>query len=828
MQSNIAYSMGKARRNSLTNREQAKMPGPGVYKQGNINVIRNQNPQWSIKGKGQGEKYSKDGPGPGQYDDGFKKHGSPNYSFGNKLSKTFYVDGSRQPGPGQYKQPDYLGKLGGYIGGRYQQKQKGDVPGPGQYSMRSTFNAKGNAFGAGKRSSPNLNRSVQMPGPGQYAPTSMFGNRTHGAGFGTGKRNEMTGNKMPGPGTYQVNDSLYRDPKAASIKGRPKTSKIDSRPGPGHYQSKSVHTSPAFSMGAKTKIKESGAKDNPGPGNYNGDYTKIKYSTPGINFGSPSKSVMHGDSSMPGPGQYDLGTRVGTEGPSHTIKGRYPDPKGDLKPGPGNYDPRDEITRHGTPNTAFGKGQRSNLGKGDGAPGPGNYDLNKHLNKGVEFTFGSGLKGDNSLEKRSKDMPGPGTYAPQSFMGKDSQGKTIAGKIAERPRDNVPGPGQYGSPDKSHGPSYSISGHRTEDPIMREKAKMPPPGTYNADDTSTKYKSPSVSFGSKPKASNLMGDGMPGPGQYQLKSTLEGRGVHIAGKNPEKITERAPGPGQYEPKDNPKHKSGPSFTIGGVTGDQSNPNKNFPGPGTYGAPDRPSTTGGNFRFGTEERKGLGTKNDMPGPGQYTLPSRVGNEGKSIIMTGRHEDKVNSNQVGPGQYQMPSTISGPKYSMGAGEKGTKLNKDSLNNPAPGTYTVDANAGKSSAPGVLFGKGERDKLKPDNLPGPGNYALPSTLENRGITIQGRHDEKIKDKAPGPGTYDDKPNPMKTHGGGIKFGHDTKSTVIKDSGAPGPGQYLIKLPYDKGPKIGKDLRDRPQKSEMPGPAHYNTRKEEGLTYF
>jgi len=53
-------------------------------------------------------------------------------------------------------------------------------------------------------------------------------------------------------------------------------------------------------------------------------------------------------------------------------------------------------------------------------------------------------------------------------------------------------------------------------------------------------------------------------------------------------------------------------------------------------------------------------------------------------------------------------------------------------------------------------------------------------------------------------------------------------KGSGAPGPGQYPIRLPYDKGPKIGQDLRDRPQKSNMPGPGQYNTRREEGLTYY
>ena len=184
MQSYIAYSMGKARRNSLTNKESKKVPGPGIYKQGNMNNIKYQNPKWTIKGKGKGEKYSRDGPGPGQYSDGFRKFNTPNYSFGNKLSKTFYPDTSKDPGPGAYPQKSYLGRQGGYIGSRYKNKRKADNPGPGQYSVRTSFGGVGASFGQGKRSNPNLNRSDRMPGPGAYPQDAGFGRKTQGAGFG--------------------------------------------------------------------------------------------------------------------------------------------------------------------------------------------------------------------------------------------------------------------------------------------------------------------------------------------------------------------------------------------------------------------------------------------------------------------------------------------------------------------------------------------------------------------------------------------------------------------------------------------------------------------
>lgn len=72
MQSNIAYSMGKARRNSLTNKELSKLPAPGIYKEGNLDMVRHANPKWSLKGRGAGTKYDRDGPAPGQYTDNYK------------------------------------------------------------------------------------------------------------------------------------------------------------------------------------------------------------------------------------------------------------------------------------------------------------------------------------------------------------------------------------------------------------------------------------------------------------------------------------------------------------------------------------------------------------------------------------------------------------------------------------------------------------------------------------------------------------------------------------------------------------------------------------
>jgi len=144
----------------------------------------------------------------------------------------------------------------------------------------------------------------------------------------------------------------------------------------------------------------------------------------------PAKDKVFGDSSIPGPGQYDVKSRVGGEGPSYGIRGRHQDPQGDQKPGPGNYNPRDDITKYATPGTKMGSGQRDGLVKGNDMPGPGNYDLSNNYHKGKEISFGQG-KRDNSMEKQTRGNPGPGTYKSSSFMGKDTQGKTIAGRVKD-------------------------------------------------------------------------------------------------------------------------------------------------------------------------------------------------------------------------------------------------------------------------------------------------------------------------------------------------------------------------------------------------------------
>lgn len=544
----------------MTNRESKAQPGPGVYS-GNADAVMKVNPKWTIKGKGAGEKYSKDGPGPGQYEDRYQKHHTPHYTFGNRISKSFFKDG---PGPGMYQSASTLSKQGGYVGVRSKLHKKNDQPGPGAYTMGTTFSKRGAPIGKGQRNE--FGKGSANPGPGTYEANANM-SRTHGAGFGKEKRSTIDNLKNnPGPGQYTIKEALFRDSKYASIKGRPKTAKNDSRPGPGHYQSKSLSSSPAYSMGLKTKLKGLTSKDNPGPGGYDPEYKGVKQSAPQVSFGKYTRSNLTGDKMLPGPGAYESKSTVG-EGPSYGISMRYEKHKGDMRPGPGNYNPKDEFVRKSAPRAVISSGKRNGLLVGSGAPGPGNYDLNKSVDSGKHFSFGN-EKRNGLLSRSSRGIPGPGTYASQSFVGKDTQGRTMFGKAKTKIGNENPGPGTYSASNRRNGPAYSVAGNRTIDPVMREKARVPAPGNYNPNDSFTKHSSPNVKFGKRPKTSSVRGDGAPGPGSYQLKSTLDSRGVAIAHKNPEKIHEKSPGPAAYNPKADLKYNSGPAFTISKMTGDE--------------------------------------------------------------------------------------------------------------------------------------------------------------------------------------------------------------------------------------------------------------------
>jgi hypothetical protein len=81
----------------------------------------------------------------------------------------------------------------------------------------------------------------------------------------------------------------------------------------------------------------------------------------------------------PGPGQY-FGVEPLIGGPSsikYTMGLKNQDPMTSANPGPGSYNPRDELTHERSPERAFSQMQRPDVvGKEAlSRPGPGTYDL---------------------------------------------------------------------------------------------------------------------------------------------------------------------------------------------------------------------------------------------------------------------------------------------------------------------------------------------------------------------------------------------------------------------------------------------------------------------
>jgi len=158
----------------------------------------------------------------------------------------------------------------------------------------------------------------------------------------------------------------------------------------------------------------------------------------------------------------------------------------------------------------------------------------------------------------------------------------------------MPGPGQYpalqADKDKFHkSASWTMSG------LPKDLSKMfqpPGPGTYKPlpQDTGLKF-----GWGSEPRLREIKRSNTPGPGNYDIPTSLKGKDVSISSK-PEGGARRHanPGPGTYKPNHAPSsmHRSSPCISFGGGNRAELGASK-YPGPGQY---DLPSTLCGNVAF----------------------------------------------------------------------------------------------------------------------------------------------------------------------------------------------------------------------------------------
>ena len=202
--------------------------------------------------------------------------------------------------------------------------------------------------------------------------------------------------------------------------------------------------------------------------------------------------------------------------------------------------------------------------------------------------------------------------------------------------DTNPGPGYYDANkfNKTQGPSFSLKGATSEDPIMREKKSTPAPGMYNPKDELVRKHGGGIAFGPrppKPPKSELKVDG-PGPGSYKLPTTLNQSkgGVLMTSSHSEpklKVVSDSPGPGAYMSSTSGflNSKRG-ILIIGKPKGTDKANQEHSPGPGAYEVRQGHTRTRSNSNyFGHGDRFKLAAQpdnKDMPGPGSYTYSNEL--------------------------------------------------------------------------------------------------------------------------------------------------------------------------------------------------------------
>jgi hypothetical protein len=146
--------------------------------------------------------------------------------------------------------------------------------------------------------------------------------------------------------------------------------------------------------------------------------------------------------------------------PCYSIKSRKPDKSrlfaGKDAPGPGAYDPSNNLNRRSVPKFRFGRSSKSKISNiyGD-VPAPNSYKPHSNFVKSQSAAWGMGSYKRPALSQ-ILDTPGPGSYDPANTLKRE--GPSFKGKSKVHLAES-PGPGTY-SPDvrqsKTKAPHFSL------------------------------------------------------------------------------------------------------------------------------------------------------------------------------------------------------------------------------------------------------------------------------------------------------------------------------------------------------------------------------------
>ena len=299
------------------------------------------------------------------------------------------------------------------------------------------------------------------------------------------------------------------------------------------------------------------------------------------------------------------------------------------------------------------KEKRKNLNLNEQAlkyPGPNKYiyDINRQASKTPKWTFSKAerfkRKKPKSAYVRRLNVPGPGSYQHQTFMGKEGPHYTFsknkynhsdaADESMFKKTVNYPAPGTYGPKFiyESDTPVYSMSKlERKKIGSDKYLLSCPAPDQYNPNKnvSSTMRQFPIWTMSKsnrdeneKVKGSKKVRVQTPGPGHYHTKygDIPNGPQYSMAKKLTKKKKEERPGPGKYEVVIS-HLPSEPKFTFGKEKRKNEKIEQaikdGYPGPTNYTIKDSQFNDVGHF---TRDKKYKENKFVVPGPGQYRIPT----------------------------------------------------------------------------------------------------------------------------------------------------------------------------------------------------------------
>lgn len=320
---------------------ESNAPGPGAYSPKGANLEKS--PNYKIGTSSRDARRSSNSPGPGAYNPSKSEHSpAPKMGFSQREPLS---DSLANPGPGTYQVPPKFQEGPKYsISGKHSTRLIGEVPGPGHYSQDlNAFTMKERPpsarIGTSQREDFTQN-GRNAPGPGAY---EVLRPQSAGPkwGFGNDARDKLFKSEAPGPGTYEMGNTLDR--KAWSISGKhPEIGDKTSIPGPGAYDPKLFKADlPAYSVGRSSRSDfTKGFEKSPGPGTYENKGLRPSSSAPKL--GTSKRPPLSQTEDIPGPGAYEF--RSTNDGPQYSIPGRDAKQQRPKTPGPGHYNPDGSVT----------------------------------------------------------------------------------------------------------------------------------------------------------------------------------------------------------------------------------------------------------------------------------------------------------------------------------------------------------------------------------------------------------------------------------------------------------------------------------------------------